>query len=124
MKMMKFSELVQCWGQQPETLQRSEDQSAGLEVTSGARKPAENAGRGSRNSVVWRPSLGAISEDKAATAVGSGRSERTEKPRKEVPVKGRSQKASKFRARDDRDRYGQIIVPAVIPALTPTAFLF
>ncbi|XP_068669389.1 uncharacterized protein [Aristolochia californica] len=123
MKMMKFSELVHCWGQ-PEPLQRSEEASVGMELASSAKKRAESSGRGSRNSVVWRPSLGAISEDKAATAVGSGRSERTEKSRKEVAVKSRPQKASKFRARDDRDRYGQIVESSVIPAFAPTAFLF
>ncbi|KAG9454284.1 hypothetical protein H6P81_007188 [Aristolochia fimbriata] len=141
MKMMKFSELVQCWGP-PETSHRSEEEAAEAAVSSTSsgerRRRGESSGKGlspsssSRRAVVWRPSLGAIYEDKAAAAATTGgvktvevcgrSKERAEKSRREVaPAKSRSQK---LRARDDRDRYGQVGVATVIPAFTPTAFLF
>ncbi|RLN36039.1 hypothetical protein C2845_PM03G09400 [Panicum miliaceum] len=90
-----------------------------------AAAPAEKRRRRpfSSGSASWKPTLGAISEDAALTATSASAATKAQaKPASAAKAKARSpRRATRAASYDDFRHYGP---PTVLPAFSPTAFLF
>ncbi|PAN14333.1 hypothetical protein PAHAL_2G401500 [Panicum hallii] len=92
--------------------------------TAPAAAPAEKRRRrpSSSGSASWKPTLGAISEDAALTAASAATTKVQAKPAPAAKAKARSpRRATRAASYDDFRHYGP---PTVLPAFSPTAFLF
>ncbi|KAG0545272.1 hypothetical protein BDA96_02G346800 [Sorghum bicolor] len=85
------------------------------------RRPSSSSSSSSGSAAAWKPTLGAISEDAAMTAASMAKAQA--KPASAPKARARSpRRATRAASYDDDFRhYGQ---PTVLPAFTPTAFLF
>ncbi|XXG69491.1 hypothetical protein AAC387_Pa06g2340 [Persea americana] len=121
---MKFLALVSCcWASvQPPPPRRREEARALVPLPCEEGDTCRSAKRRKRGSLAWRPSLVAISEDSVASGGPTRAGDRTVGSRKGLAGKDSSGSSShKIRLRDDSDRFGH---STVLPAFSPTAFLF
>ncbi|KAJ0966067.1 hypothetical protein J5N97_027205 [Dioscorea zingiberensis] len=122
---MRFLELVQCGGWRAMAPEDFPEEPVMAPITPMVCKSPEkrrrrnNANNASNpSSSSWRPSLGSISEDVITVKMAGKGGEKTRRSGTRSTAKGWSRRE---RTRSD---YMQYSVPPMVPAFTPTAFLF
>ncbi|KAH7546608.1 hypothetical protein FEM48_Zijuj01G0219200 [Ziziphus jujuba var. spinosa] len=137
-----FFEFVACWGL-PITdrssvpaapASRADDAAKPLVVSSSSLRKRHRRKRGrlghsgsasvaaAAAAVEWKPSLGSICEDKVVAM--KGEEDRTAGGAERIVKRKSETKNARVHVRTFNEDYGRVSVPAVIPAFSPTPFMF
>ncbi|KAH7675740.1 hypothetical protein IHE45_08G157000 [Dioscorea alata] len=119
---MRILELVSCGGRMAAAVKDAPEEQVTVPINPMGCGSPEKRWRRSSNasgSSSWRPSLGSISEDGVAVKMAAAVRKGGEKTKRSG-----SRSTARASSRRERSDFGQYSVPPMMPAFTPTAFLF
>ncbi|KAM0943894.1 hypothetical protein DsansV1_C13g0126941 [Dioscorea sansibarensis] len=120
---MRILELVSCGGRRAAAVEDSPEEPGTVLINPmGCGSPEKRwrrRGSNASGSSSWRPSLGSIAEDGVAVKMASAARKGSEKTKRSG-----TRSTARVSSRRERSDLGQYSVPPMMPAFTPTAFLF